>query len=298
MTKKKTNNKKKKDKIKTFTKKVKYKDVLKDIVTNMNNKEIEDKVNFILRKATERREDTSKKRIICIGDINGHFKALVNLLFEIEANEPRASNDEIIFVGNYIGYGPESSACLSLVREYQKEAPDKVKLLRGVHEQYLYRGFNSGNLHKSVLPSYPKIVYKSYSNGMLNSEIHRVDAELVKKDREFVSKLPTNYINKGFYFASAGIDPNRPLQEQSMWANLYANKTFLEFNRPYPGHKVVIHGTESTVSDSVDIRSNRFNLNTQAFGYISAILLDDATSSVIREINSPIASDEVKVRTF
>ena len=53
----------------------------------------------------------ARSRTIAIGDIHGHIKALVGL---IDLNNPQ-SEDQLVFLGDYINRGPDSKGFLQFI---------------------------------------------------------------------------------------------------------------------------------------------------------------------------------------
>ena len=61
------------------------------------------------------------KRIAIFSDIHGNLQALESILSDIERN----SIDEIIYLGDIIGFGPNPKECLDLIMK------SRVKMVKG-----------------------------------------------------------------------------------------------------------------------------------------------------------------------
>lgn len=69
-------------------------------------------------------------RIAVFSDVHGNLEALEAIL----ANMEKADFDEIVCLGDVIGLGPDSKACLDLIMR------ENIKLVLGNHERYYLNG--------------------------------------------------------------------------------------------------------------------------------------------------------------
>lgn len=69
--------------------------------------------------------------LVAIGDIHGCAKTLEELLRKIEP----ASDDEIVFIGDYIDRGPDSKAVIDLLLDLRQDV--ECTFLRGNHEAFM-----------------------------------------------------------------------------------------------------------------------------------------------------------------
>lgn len=74
-----------------------------------------------------------------IGDIRGHFLALLRLL-EVKGPPPQS---KYVFLGNYVGFGDQSVLTICLLLAYKCKFPESIYLLRGMHETGRL-GFSNG----------------------------------------------------------------------------------------------------------------------------------------------------------
>jgi len=72
------------------------------------------------------------RRLIAIGDIHGHRLKLETLLDTIQPT----SDDQLVFLGDYVDRGPDSRGVIDKLLSFQEEFPHTV-FLRGNHEQLL-----------------------------------------------------------------------------------------------------------------------------------------------------------------
>lgn len=76
-----------------------------------------------------------------IGDIHGCYKSLQALLEKLAPNK----EDELIFLGDYIDRGPNSSGVIDLLLELSEQL--NCHFLRGNHEQMLLDAYQKGGEH-------------------------------------------------------------------------------------------------------------------------------------------------------
>jgi serine/threonine protein phosphatase 1 len=80
-------------------------------------------------------------RTFAVGDIHGDLEALERVFGCLP---PLASDDTIVFVGDYLDRGPKSAQVIAFVRRLAKESPARVVALRGNHEDAWLRVVDVG----------------------------------------------------------------------------------------------------------------------------------------------------------
>ena len=80
-----------------------------------------------------------------IGDIHGNVDALRDLLARLEPQ--LASDDEVVFLGDYIDRGPDSKACIDEVPAFRRRVRAAVTCLLGNHEEWLPTTMNDNTRH-------------------------------------------------------------------------------------------------------------------------------------------------------
>jgi diadenosine tetraphosphatase ApaH/serine/threonine PP2A family protein phosphatase len=130
-----------------------------------------------------------KERTIVVGDVHGCFEELKSLLLKASFN---AENDRLIFLGDIINKGPQSTAVIEFIKENQFEC------IRGNHEQ----GFlDAVNGHRSLTGGFKKLA----------SELgHRLE-EVV----QWMEGFPLYIEEKDFIAVHAGLAPRVALENQS-----------------------------------------------------------------------------------
>ncbi len=104
------------------------------------------------------------KRIAVFSDIHGNLQALESVLSDIERN----NIDEVIYLGDIIGFGPNPKECLDLIKD------SRIKMVKGNHEIY--------QLNEDI-----------YNNHLTYDEkLHRdwIKKQLDEKEMEYIENLP------------------------------------------------------------------------------------------------------------
>ncbi len=226
--------------------------------------------------------------VFAIGDIHGRADLLVKMHREIirqSKDLPEKVKKVAVYLGDYIDRGPDSAEVIDLLVAAPLAGFRSVHLL-GNHELALIsylrgeRDFLSGPkvahwlFHEGGLAT-----LKSYgvniSTNTFPENIHRMRVELLRKiptdHIEFLQRLSLNHCIGDYYFVHAGIDPNRPLNEQRPSDMLNIREPFLQSRALYD--KVIVHG--HTPFKAPNIQNNRIGLDTEAeiSGRLSGVLL-------------------------
>lgn len=173
-------------------------------------------------------------KTIVISDIHGCYDELETLLLALEENkEYNKDTDRLIFLGDYIDRGTDSRLVVNLVRELQ-ENNDNVIALMGNHEDMLldyWRGKSDIwclNGHTATLKS-----YEGYKEEFID-------------DIEWMRNLPLYYEDDYFIYVHAGVNINKPLEEQDRHTLLWIREPFIYSVQEY--YKKVIFGHTPTVN--------------------------------------------------
>src|SRR5690606_7982586 len=90
----------------------------------------------------KRQSKTSYRRVYAIGDIHGYGQQLANLLEGIVNDGFDSKQDHIVFLGDYIDRGHQSSAVIEIVRRMVDAG--NATALRGNHEQMMVDAYAKG----------------------------------------------------------------------------------------------------------------------------------------------------------
>jgi serine/threonine protein phosphatase 1 len=208
-------------------------------------------------------------KTIVIGDIHGCFDELRDLIAELkESEEYNVETDRLIFLGDYIDRGIDSRKVIKFIRELQ-ENNDNVIALMGNHEDMLVEYYNAQS--QNWLYNGYDATLKSYDNNL----------KQLFDDINWIKSLPLYYEDEHFVYVHAGIDPTKPLDEQSKNELLWVREDFIytieKFNkRVIFGHtpSLAITGETKpymTYTDNVGIDTGCvFN------GKLTALIIEDS----------------------
>lgn len=166
----------------------------------------------------------STPRRFVIGDVHGHFDALLHLF---EAIAP-TSQDGVYFVGDLIDRGPDSAKVVDFVIR------NNYHSLLGNHEQMMLDAIGGGNISPQLLQAW------LYSGGQptLASYDHQIPQEHVN----WMQRLPL-YLDLGdVWLVHAGVDPRLPLAEQGEDQFCWIRDEFHCHPFPYFEDKLIITG--------------------------------------------------------
>jgi serine/threonine protein phosphatase 1 len=168
--------------------------------------------------------EVNPRRII-IGDIHGYYQGLMRLLEEI-APTPE---DQIYFLGDLIDRGPQSAQVVEFVKQ------NNYRCLLGNHELMLLNvvgnNFNSNQIIQSWLFSGGQATITSYQA-----------AQIPQDHLEWFKNLPI-YMDLGdVWLTHAGVDPNKPVTEQTADDLCWIRDEFHSMELPYFTNKLIIVG--------------------------------------------------------
>lgn len=167
---------------------------------------------------------TTDRRIF-IGDVHGHYEALMLLL---EAIAPGKS-DRLFFVGDLIDRGPESSQVVEFVKQ------NSHSCVRGNHEQLLLDAFRNNQVNPPALQAW------LYSGGESTVASYS-DATALLEDVEWIRSLPL-YVDLGdIWLVHAGVHPQLPIEDQGAEDFCWIRRPFHEMPQPYFPNKLIIIG--------------------------------------------------------
>lgn len=168
--------------------------------------------------------ENSYRRIV-IGDVHGHYKGLMALL---EAIAP-TSDDQVYFLGDLIDRGPQSSQVVEFVKE------SNYSCLLGNHEQMLLSILTNTENFSSIMQAW------LYSGGQATLTSYQA-ATIPQEHLDWFKTLPT-YLDLGdIWLAHAGVDPAKPVAEQTADQLCWIRDEFHSIEQPYFADKLIIVG--------------------------------------------------------
>lgn len=166
----------------------------------------------------------TKNRRIVIGDVHGHYDALIALLDAISPT----SEDELYFLGDLIDRGPKSAQVVELVMR------NKFQCLRGNHEEMLLDVVGTGEVSVDLYQSW------LYSGG--HATVDSYDSKIPQEHIDWIKGLPL-YLDLGDYWlVHAGVDPNMPLIKQGAEQFCWIREDFHSSEEVIFKNKLIITG--------------------------------------------------------
>jgi len=226
-------------------------------------------------------------RIYAIGDIHGYLTALDNMHEAIKVDllekEP-PQKAMIIYMGDYIDRGPDSSGVLDrlIERKHRRDGITKI-FLCGNHEigmlEFLRNPYSKrGSVWLDWGGFETLLSYGVHYNLKDQSVAERVAAAQRLRDAlppehmEFLSSLEPCYRIGGFFFAHAGVDPEMSLGNQSLENLTFIREPFLSWNKPL--ECMIVHG--HTITTEPVIAAHRIGIDTGLYmgGKLTAAVIE------------------------
>ena len=214
-------------------------------------------------------------RVYAIGDIHGQLH-LLQKMQQLMADDVRSRpTDRVIevYLGDYVDRGENSAGVLSDLVDMSFGSRELV-FIRGNHdalledfvamdpteaEPALRNWLALGGLQTLVSYRVPVSLYHADASEVC----HRLNESMPTSHRRFLSHTCVPSFRIGdFFFTHAGIRPDVPLEEQDEHDLMWIREEFLDCDDLHDAR--IVHG--HTIVDSVDIRPNRINVDTGAFG--------------------------------
>lgn len=239
--------------------------------------------------------DTKNGRIYAIGDIHGHLDHLLAMQAAIDADRARhpVERATIVYLGDLIDRGPHSRSVIEQVAAQQSAADDTtgVVCISGNHDAWLNEFLTDATILPlwgrkgglETLASYgfpPEEVLCAMADPVA-AEVLRLAliARMPQHHRDFIAGLPLSHQQGGYFFAHAGVNPDRSLTNQRKEDLTWIRDPFLTSMTDFG--KVVVHG--HTSGASVESLPNRINVDTgiYATGVLSCVVLEGAARHLI-----------------
>jgi serine/threonine protein phosphatase 1 len=162
-------------------------------------------------------------RCFVIGDIHGCVAELRYLIESLPADP----GDRLVFLGDYVDRGPDSSAVVSYLLELKATSPCQFVFLKGNHEDMFlsYLGL-PGQYGDMFLINGGRPTLESYGlriDDPIESQLQRIPQSHI----DFYQSLRNYYIAEPFLCVHAGIDPVKSLEEQTETDMLWIRNQFI-----------------------------------------------------------------------
>jgi serine/threonine protein phosphatase 1 len=225
--------------------------------------------------------------IYAVGDVHGRQDLLAKLIGKIQKD--RADREAtVIFLGDYVDRGPDSAGVIEDLVQKQGLEGIKTVFLKGNHEATLLSFLKDSKVGPAwskfgaieTLASYgvrPPMA-KSDPHAWANAQQQLRDA-LPTPHLDFLNKLELNAQSGPYFFVHAGVDPYKPINEQTEAEYLWIREPFLKNNKKLS--HIVVHGHSA---DAKPKRNKlRIGVDTGAYmtGHLTAARLQNSDVSFI-----------------
>lgn len=216
-----------------------------------------------------------------VGDIHGRADLLAEMLALLESralDERRVGGEAIVvFLGDYVDRGPNSAAVIDLLVAGRPRGFER-RFLRGNHEQAML-GFIEAPLENrawvkhggaETLVSYgvqPPSPMGAADHDLIDAAA-RLKGALPPQHFDFLNNLERYVELGGYAFVHAGIDPERPLNQQTDRDLFWSRGPFLLGKRGF-SHRIV-HGHTPEQRPFADQRRIGVDTGAYASGVLSA----------------------------
>lgn len=206
------------------------------------------------------------RKTFVIGDIHGCHKTMVALLNRIS---PDPQSDVLVFLGDYINRGPDSSKVISELLRLRKQFNHVITLM-GNHE-FMWLNYLAGKDQKCFLMMGGRQTLQSYGiQDLFHSDlIHMLPPDQL----HFFNELLTYWEDEEYIYVHAGLRPGiHPSQQTNDWL-LWAREKFIKTG--YDFGKRVIFG--HTPFKDPRVESNKIGIDTGAVygGRLTCLVLPD-----------------------
>lgn len=203
----------------------------------------------------QRNEDGTEKLIYAVGDVHGRHDLLINVmsLIEQDIEKQKMSDPEIrgvivIFLGDYIDRGHQSKDVLETLC-HAKIAGAELFYLKGNHEAAALDFIEDAEDGKKWLEFGGRETLASYGvdiprdiegSGKLEKARQSFLKSLPVHHLSFLSSLSSYKIERGYMFVHAGVDPHKPIENQTDNEYLWIRDAFLRSMKKLPF--IIVHG--------------------------------------------------------
>lgn len=201
-----------------------------------------------------------------IGDIHGEARLLEQLLKRLQ--DEVAPGATLVFLGDYIDRGPDSRAVLDILLNLRSKHSGQVVFLKGNHEQWMLHCLEDPRDYRWVLAMDGLTTVESYSRSAaqaLQHSLARHRADLFPRRWDssfegldfgpflksipddhlrFLQELELTYEDTHVVCSHAGLNPERPLEEQGEAEFLWSVPSLVAFH--WKGAKTLCMGHEPT----------------------------------------------------
>ncbi|MDQ2634986.1 MAG: metallophosphoesterase [Pseudomonadota bacterium] len=222
----------------------------------------------------------AKTVIYAVGDVHGRADLLMRVHEAMEKDwRARPAERRLeVYLGDYVDRGPDSASVIAMLRARSRTS--RIMPLLGNHEEVLLRFLDGRLSDREWLDWGGAATALSYGinpsrEAILNAALSRA---IPLDDIRFLRALRPSFRYGPYFFAHAGVLPNRALEDQGRDDLLWIRRPFLDHKGNFGA--VVVHG--HTPNAEPEFKSNRINLDTGAYAtHRLSCLRIDATGAAL-----------------
>ena len=228
------------------------------------------------------------ERYYVVGDIHGRCDLFEALVQAIEHDEKDCEGKStIILLGDLVDRGPDSAGVIAIARALENQRP--MRFLAGNHEEMFLESFEDRKVLRHFVKHGGRETIMSYGLTRKQYDVLELDQlqdemrRLVPQEhRDFLANFEDMIVIGDFVFVHAGIDPARPIEDQSGKDLRWIRERFL--NNVGPLSHVVVHG--HTIFEDVQDKGHRIGIDTGAFrtGVLTALVLEGTERRYIQAV--------------
>jgi serine/threonine protein phosphatase 1 len=170
-------------------------------------------------------------RCYVVGDIHGCAEELARLLESL----PLGPRDRLVFLGDYVDRGPDSKGVISYLIDLQRKGPQETIFLKGNHEDMFLSDLGlTGKYGEMFLVNGGAATLASYGLWEKRKLPQEILFGIPPDHIEFLQALKSHYLMPPFLFVHAGVDPRKPLEQQTHEEMLWIRDEFILNQHPLP----------------------------------------------------------------
>ncbi len=196
-------------------------------------------------------KDIINHKIFVVGDIHGERQKAGSFIETL----PFASQDLVIFLGDYIDRGHDPRGVIDYLIKFKKWHPNTI-FLKGNHEDMFLSFINHDFSKEIYFYNGGEATLRSYD--VPYSEYQYAKRYIPYEHLEFLNELLLYYETRDYIFVHAGLRPGIPLQEQNPEDLLWIRYEFIYSDFDFG--KRVIFG--HTVVEEPLVMKNKIGIDT------------------------------------
>jgi serine/threonine protein phosphatase 1 len=230
--------------------------------------------------------------VYAIGDVHGRLdllQLLMGRIVEDAALLETGVRPVLVFLGDYIDRGPESSGVIDEVLGLVASGQFEVRQLKGNHEQALLSFLDDVSVGPVWASFGGLATIQSYlgRTSISGSDLKAWDAvreslreAIPERHLEFYRSLEPYYVSGDYCFVHAGLKPGVPLEEQREMDLISIRAEFLNSRQPF--EKFIVYGHTPNLEPVIE--PHRIGIDTGAFatGVLSCLRVVGADALLLQ----------------